>query len=113
MSVVKGRVGPWELSWESAPHGNEGVARVRVGAKGEPREVRWRRDADGIWIELPGGAHGFDISGERDDDGAMVWRVSRRLGAGEWAGVSFARGQAGAVQAAVTGKKTVRVRAQD
>ena len=112
MSVIQGKIGGMELTFASVPRGPTGTVHVRLGS-GESWEVRWRRDADGLWIETPGGVSGFDIVGETTDDGGRVYRVGERGGPGLWTGLSFLR--AGTDTAAATGpvkKKGTRVRSQ-
>jgi acetyl/propionyl-CoA carboxylase alpha subunit len=112
MSAVKGRVGSFELEWVSPPHGAEGEGQVRL-AGGELLAVRWRKDADGIWIELPSGVHGFDVSAEALDEGGLAYRMRKRGGDDHFAGVSFLRAGAGGAQAGASGKKKgLRIRAQ-
>src|SRR5438045_1962021 len=106
MSALKGRVGPWELNWKSVPRGPLGQVRVEVSHAGGPGtghakpvqiDVRWKRDEQGIWIELPDGIYGFDFRGERDDEGKLQYEVLKR-GTGEsWIGLSFS--QTGETQA--------------
>ena len=111
MSAIQGRVGKWALNWKSAPHGSQGVAQVEVD--GRALDVRWRRDADGVWIELPHGVFGFDLQGEAGDDGRTVYQVSERGSHEYWSGQSFLRaGEAQSAGAAAGAKKGVRVRAQ-
>lgn len=113
MSVIQGRVGEFTLEWLTVPRGAQGTAHVRVNGAKEPIEIRWRRDADGLWIETPEGARGYDVSGEAGDDGTPVYRVSERLGASEWNGLAFRRaGEEQAAAGAGAQKKGVRVRAQ-
>lgn len=116
MSAIRGSVGPWELAFDSAPRGDSGSVHVRIsraGGKQELVEVRWRRDPDGIWLELPSGVSGFDLDGERGDDTRMTYRVSRRNGDEAWAGLAFSRaGEQAATAAAAGAKKGVRIRAQ-
>ncbi len=112
MSVVKGKVGAHELEWLSAPHGTEGEGRVRL-ANGQLLDVRWRKDGDGLWIELPSGVHGFDVTAEAMDEGGLSYRMRSRGGPGHFAGLSFLRAGAGGAQSgASTKKKGVRIRAQ-
>lgn len=112
MSALKGKVGQWELEWKSIPRGPEGTAQVKL-ASGESYEVRWKRDASGIWVEFPHGVYGFDIAGEVGDEGGVSYQVSRRGGADRWDGLHFARaGEEQAAAGAAGKKKTVRVRAQ-
>ncbi|OFZ22239.1 MAG: hypothetical protein A2X94_01945 [Bdellovibrionales bacterium GWB1_55_8] len=112
MSQLKGKVGPWELEWKTAPHGPSGTGQVTVNGK-DVLEVRWRRDGQGIWIELPQGAHGYDFEAEKDDDGRVSYRVLERGSDQEWEGFSFDRlGREAAGAAAGVKKKGIRVRAQ-
>jgi biotin carboxyl carrier protein len=115
MSVV-GKVGSWEFIWKSVPRGSTGTAQVEVRGAGAPArtlEVRWRRDRDGIWIELPGGVHGFDLQGEAGDDGRPVFQVAERGGEAFWQGLSYLHaGEEQAAAGAGLAKKHVRVRAQ-
>jgi biotin carboxyl carrier protein len=112
MSQVIGKVGSRELTWLSAPRGPVGTARVKIG-QGEPVEVSWRRDADGIWIELPYGSFGYDFDGETGDDGRIAYRVSQRGGSGEWLDQAFVRaGEEHAAQAQAGSRKGLRIRAQ-
>ena len=81
MSAVKSKVGPFELEWLSVPRGPHGSARVRATRSGgSPVEwdVSWREDADGIWIELPTGLHGYDFQAEKDDEGRRSFLISKR-----------------------------------
>jgi biotin carboxyl carrier protein len=110
VSSLEGKVGSWDIRWKSAPHGLKGSARVVVN--GEELELRWSRDSHGLWIEFPGGVHGFDLRGERDEDRGLHFRISERQGPGEWAGVAFARAGTEALAGAGSKKKGMRVRAQ-
>lgn len=113
MSALQGKVGSWELSFKSIPRGSSGTVQVQVD--GKLVEVSWRRDADGIWIELPHGVYGFDLKGENNDEGGIEYQVSARNGAKSWSKLSFKRsGEESAAQgaAASAAKKGVRVRAQ-
>src|SRR3954465_151183 len=112
MSETRGKVGSQELAWQGAPRSSEGASRVRVGG-GQPIDVRWKRDAHGIWIELPYGSFGFDFEGEAGEDGRIQYRVTERNGDGEWIGQAFLRaGEESSVQAASGRKKGLRIRAQ-
>jgi 3-methylcrotonyl-CoA carboxylase alpha subunit len=81
---------------------------------GKTVELRWKKDAEGIWIELPHGVFGYDISGHADDEGRTVYTVSQRQAPGAWSGLSLMRaGEESAAAGAAAGpKKGVRVRAQ-
>jgi hypothetical protein len=113
---LRGKVGKWEFIWKSVPRGGAGTALVEIRGEGvAPRlvEFGWRRDRDGVWLELPDGVHGFDIQGEAGDEGRAEYRVAERGGDGFWQGLSYL--QAGEEQAGAGGagaKKGVRVRAQ-
>ena len=109
---IQGKVGGIALEWLSAPKGAQGSSSVRVGHETLP--VAWRRDAEGIWIELPTGVFGFDIVAEASDEGGVTWRLKRRGGDEEFAGVRFARAgsEQGGAGAAGAKKKGTRVRAQ-
>jgi biotin carboxyl carrier protein len=74
--------------------------------------VRWKADEHGIWVECPDGVAGFDFEGERDENGAIRYRLLQRGGAGEFAGISLKR--AGEIEASATQgpKKALRVRSQ-
>jgi biotin carboxyl carrier protein len=113
MSAISGKIGPWSLTWETAPHGPEGQSRVRIEGVKEPLDVRWRMDGSGIWIELPSGVRGYDISGSLNDDNMMAYDVSERNGASVWKSQSFALAGTEAVAGDSSGvRKSVRVRAQ-
>jgi acetyl/propionyl-CoA carboxylase alpha subunit len=116
VSDVKGKVGGFELQWLSVPHGTSGEAVcVQGGAK---MPVAWRRDREGIWIETDRGVFGFDIVGETNDDGKVVYQLRRRIVGSsgedrEWRGLSFLRAGEESIAAASGGaKRGLRVRAQ-
>ncbi len=116
---VQGKVGKWEFSWKSAPRGPAGVAHVEVrdtstaGAKLRLVEVRWRRDGEGLWLELPDGVRGFDLSAEAGDDGRLLFALTQRGGPGAWQGLAYLRaGEEQAAAGAAGARKHVRVRAQ-
>lgn len=112
MSHLKSRVGQWKFNWKAVPRGQEGVAQVEYPS-GQWIEVRWRRDSDGIWMQLPHGIFGFDFQGEVDENGSTVYRVSQRDSHSEWNGVfsSYGDEDAAATQRGGLAKST-RVRAQ-
>ncbi len=112
MSEITGKVGKLELSWQGYPRGSSGQAKV-IGPDGKLLFVSWKRDSQGLWIELPHGTYGFDISGETGDDGRIKYAVRRRLGEGQWADLAFLRaGEQSLVEAGAGTKKGTRVRAQ-
>jgi biotin carboxyl carrier protein len=114
--MISGKVGAFEITWKTIPRGPQGTAQVEVReGKGAPRilEVRWRRDAEGLSVELPHGEFGYEILSEIGDDGGRTQRLARRGSERAWEGVAFLR--AGEEQTAAAGagaKKGVRVRAQ-
>lgn len=117
--MIKGKVGPWEIEFKSIPRGPSGIAHLEIkradDAKAKPKavEVRWRRDADGIWIETPRGVHGFDVQGLIGDDAKTRYTLHQRGTDRAWEGLSFARsGEESAAAAAGAVKKGTRVRAQ-
>jgi acetyl/propionyl-CoA carboxylase alpha subunit len=122
MSRIKGRVGKWELEWLSVPRGASGSAQVLVrevaagaaaGGQATLVALSWRRDADGIWLELPGSVRGYDLAGTPAEDGTLVFRVTERGTDFQWAGATFLRsGQERVAEASSGKKKSLRVRAQ-
>ena len=112
MSSLKGKVGALEINWTKIPKGPLGQAHAELSS-GEKVEVRWRRDAQGIWLELPHGVFGYDIVGEINDEGNRVYRVTRRGDAQQWSGLHFSRaGEDQALAASAGKKKGLRIRAQ-
>lgn len=117
MSSVRGKVGSWDIEWVTVPHGPSGMAHAVVRASpqdlGTQIEVRWRRDPDGIWIELPNSVHGFDLDAAASDSGSLVYQISERGTDRHWQGASFVRAGEESLAAAESGRKrSVRVRAQ-
>jgi 3-methylcrotonyl-CoA carboxylase alpha subunit len=116
MSEISGRAGERHLTWLTAPRGRTGTAQLRLGPRGEKGkviEVRWLRDGHGLWLELPDGVHGFNFEGEAGDDGRTRYRVSERVGDGEWIEQAFIRaGEDSAVASGAAKKKGLRIRAQ-
>jgi biotin carboxyl carrier protein len=101
-----------ELTWKTFPRGTSGTAQLQL-KDGKTIEVGYRRDKDGLWLELPGGVVGFDLQGETGDDGAIQFLASQRGLANHWAGLSFQRGAEQSAAASASGaKKGMRVRAQ-
>ena len=112
MSQLSCHVGDWKLLFDSPPRGKSGMVRVTVGT-GKTYEVRFRRDADGIWIELPSGVYGFDLQAERDEEGRTQYRVITRNGHREWENVQVLRSGDAQTSAGGDGKKKgARIRAQ-
>ena len=113
MSGLKGKVGALEIHWKKAPAGSVGTGEVEV--VGKSYSVAWKKDGEGLWIELPHGVYGFDIHGEADEESGsgLVYRVRERGSDRLYGGVKY-RGS-GEVLADGPGsgkKKAVRVRAQ-
>ncbi len=112
MSAVKGSIGKLEIEWLTPPHGVYGSGLVRT-AGGEAISCSWRKDDQGIWIELPHGVFGFDIVAARDDDGRLQYGLTERESGRAWESLSFLRAGEQVVGAEVSGKKkAIRVRAQ-
>lgn len=113
MSGVEGKIAGQKVKWLRVPRGARGQSFVRIGDSGETIEVRWRRDEQGIWIELPDGVSGFDLIRSDSDEGVRAYEVSRRGFSGQWSGLSYLRaGEAQAGAGASASKKGLRVRAQ-
>jgi acetyl/propionyl-CoA carboxylase alpha subunit len=111
MSKIAGQVGSKKLEWQTVPSGNEGASEVLIGDK--KRKVRWRRDGDGLWIELDDRVVGFDVGGELNDDGVRTLTLRSRMGDGDWKALRFVRaGDEAAASASGAKKKGLRVRAQ-
>ena len=109
--MMTGKVGGLELKWKTVPRGTSGSSSVEIA--GKTISVSWRTDADGLWIELPHGVFGFDLSGELDDQNSLVYRVRERGSHLSWNALSFVRAGEELVNSAAAGKKKgVRVRAQ-
>lgn len=112
MSHLKSRVGPWSLIWKSTPRGREGMTEVS-DQSGKTYEVRWKKDADGIWIQLPHGTYGYDLRGELDESGRIAYRVIQREIFGEWSEVIALHGDEDLQALARPAQsKATRVRAQ-
>jgi acetyl/propionyl-CoA carboxylase alpha subunit len=115
MGGTVGKVGGWHLRWKSAPRGSTGSAALEAvrGSESVSWEVRWRKDAHGIWIELPSGVHGFDLEGERGDDGRLRYLVSERESDRVWRDLAFLRaGEEQIVGAAGARKGGTKAKAQ-
>lgn len=108
--MIGGKVGQWELSFKKAPTGDTGE--VEVAVNGRSILVRWKADDHGIWIESPEGVSGFDLEGERDENGAVRFRLLQRGGSGEYAGVSLKRAGEAEASSSHGQKKSLRVRSQ-
>lgn len=113
MSGIAGQVATRNVKWKKPPRGNSGEGLVEID--GREYSVRWKTDAEGLWIELPHGVFGFDIHGEPDENegSGSVYRVSQRGTDVLYSGVRFKGAGETAAQAGSAGKKkTARVRAQ-
>ena len=119
MSAI-GKVGPWEIKWKTIPTGPAGKAiaelkDTRLGEDAKPCEVafHWRRDKDGLWLELPQGVFGYDLESELNDEGRPVFQVTERYSAQFWQGLSYLHaGEDQAIAGGQSLKKGIRVRAQ-
>jgi biotin carboxyl carrier protein len=112
LSHFKSKVGNWNLNWKKAPQGQEGFTQVEV-KPGQWLDVRWRRDQDGIWLQLPHGVFGFDVQGEKEEGGSVSFRISQRNSSAEWVGVTPSYGsESGTVSGKASQSKATRVRAQ-
>ncbi len=112
MSSIQSRVGSWKFKWKQLPRGNEGAVQVELQT-GKTVDVRWKRDADGIWVQLPYGIFGYDLHREWDENGQVLYHLAQRGSDQEWSQVPFFRGDETATQATSGSKaKAARVRAQ-
>jgi len=117
MSTLIGKVGKWEFDFKKAPSGESGSVQVEVKGHGLVT-VQWKADAHGIWIshtdpKAGEQLRGYDIEGERDDDGVVQYHLYQRGGGQEWAGLSLLRAGQGEATGPQAGKKKgVRVRSQ-
>lgn len=113
---IQGKVGDFEFRFLKAPRGTTGSVPVEIlsGPRaGLVMELRWRQDADGIWIETPDSVEGFDLQGELNDEGSIRTSATRRLFGDHRVGLAFVReGEASVVAGAGSKKKGMRVRAQ-
>ena len=75
--------------------------------------VGWRRDSDGLWLEMPDGLYGFDLEGALDDAGHVEFKVRERGSERQWQGAAYRRAGETAAAAETSGKrKALRIRAQ-
>lgn len=110
MSSLKGTVGSRKIRWKKAPVGTTGEGEVDVD--GKSYAVAWKRDEEGLWVEFAHGCFGFDIVGEADEAGGLVYRVAERGSDQLSYGLRF-RGEGENAAGAADGKKrSTRVRAQ-
>lgn len=116
MRGIAGKVGEWEVRWLTLPRGPQGRATVEIQGStqlSEQFEVEWRKDVDGIWIELPTAVFGFDIQGELTDESVVRYRIARRGGSEHYTGLAFVRcGEEFAVGGGSQKKKSLRIKAQ-
>ncbi|MFZ9596151.1 MAG: acetyl-CoA carboxylase biotin carboxyl carrier protein subunit [Bdellovibrionia bacterium] len=99
MSRFTVRVGKWVLIWHTIPRGDQGRACVEISeaswaaqsqAGSSPVvEVSWRRDADGLWLILPDSVQGFDLQSKQDEEGRLLFHLSRRMSTQQWSQVPF------------------------
>jgi hypothetical protein len=110
MSALIGVLGGKKIRWKKAPVGNEGSSEVEVD--GISWQVSWRRDPEGLWLELPHGTFGFDFVGEPDEaSGGSFYRITGR-GTGRVHHGLRVRGEGENATGIPGKKKAARVRAQ-
>lgn len=73
MSTTLLKVDGHQLEFLDQPKGAQGSARVRVD--GKEVTVAWRRDSQGLWMELDGRLIGLDIRAERTEDSGIVYEA--------------------------------------
>ena len=124
--MIRGKVGAVEVSFAASPRGESGVTEVtvRVGDQApQAMPVRWRRDAQGLWLETPTGVYGFDLIPERDPETgevssvrtvSAVSRTKQSSGAIVSTGVRFIRSgeETALLGGAAVRKRSLKVRAQ-
>ncbi len=109
-----GQVGSQRIEWLSIPQGNEGHASVMVDGQG-PWTISWKRDGEGILVELPSGVQVLNWMRERNDDGVPTVTLTERVGSRVWRDLRWmnaGEAEAGAAQQSQQKKKGTRVRAQ-
>lgn len=112
MKLIQGKVKDFAIGWAKAPVGAQGESEV-VLADGKSMPVRWKKDAHGLWVELPHGTFGFDIEGTMGDDDRLSYRLSSRGHTKVWNGLTFVRaGEAEADSGAAQKKKKMKIKAQ-
>jgi biotin carboxyl carrier protein len=110
--MLKGKIKTHSIEFSKTPKGQTGVTTVAI--QGKKIELSWRKDKQGLWIELPYGTYGFDFRGIKNDQGEVEYQMSERNGHGFWEGLRFIR--EGEALASATGtdtqkRKTVKVKA--
>lgn len=112
MSAITGQIGKFQIKWFTAPHSTVGEGEVEIA--GKKMSVRWKKDDQGLWLELPHGVFGYDVTGTPDDDTQkMHYILKDRVGDRVVKGVRFKSSFEAETAAASGGtKKSVRVRAQ-
>lgn len=112
MSGMQGSVGPVKLEWITIPNTPEGKAIVRING-GEPQEVEWKKDQQGMWLLLNERVHGFDIRMWRDDSGECKLDLVERYADSEIRGLQFFRAGEEKIQnAGAKGPKKARIKAE-
>ncbi len=113
---ILGTVGPFEISWNPIPQGNEGTSEVTVyvnGSEVKRTPVRWIKDSQRILIELNEGYVDFEVRRNLTEDGLVNYGLVGR-NRNEWiSDLKFLKhGEENAGGAAGASKKSYRVRAQ-
>lgn len=112
--VWAGSVGKHRIEWLTVPRGESGTASVKINGKG-PWVIRWKRDREGIAIELPGQLSVLSLAKKKSDEGTVTLSLNQRIGDAYW---STLRWLDAGEEAALAGqqsqgkKKNARVRAQ-
>ncbi|MBL7716050.1 MAG: biotin/lipoyl-binding protein [Bdellovibrionales bacterium] len=115
---IVAKVGSFELEWVTVPKGATGLARVRARKVGEKdwgalQDVRWKKDADGIWVEFEDQVRGYDLDGTRGESGGLEFTIAERGSNAIWTGVQHLRaGEETTASESGGKKKAMRVRAQ-
>lgn len=122
MSRLKTSVGNWKFEWKTAPRGSQGTVFVDFESGDHVKgslELKWKRDADGLWLLLPHGLFGFDLKRDFDDSDLKIYDVSQRSDSAEWVGILSSYEGGGSLSSAASGQggregkaKKSRVRAQ-
>lgn len=111
MSSPKGTLDRYDIEFLKAPQSAQGFSSVKIG--NQTLEIRWRKDDEGIWLELPHGVFGFDITTEIGDDQSKAMHVKQRGSDSAWMGLKFLRAGEDRIQSqSANQKKGARIKAQ-
>ncbi len=118
--MIKGKVENQEIEWLSYPRGLQGVAQVKVNG-GAILEVKWTKDAYGIFLELPHGVFAFDllseveseVESEMDSSERTTYEVKKRASAESYGGLCFLKmGEAALPSSLNKRKRGKKIKAQ-